>query len=102
MHTNTHTLTNTFTYTCTHTYTKTGTPTGTVTIKARNWRDILALATASGALPAALTDQIEQGLSLLANFSGNPETLDIPLTFSGGYIKIGLIPVAPAPRLSIR
>jgi len=81
---------------------RTGIPTGTVTIKARNWRDILALATASGALPAALTDQIEQGLSLLANFSGNPETLDIPLTFSGGYIRIGLIPVAPAPRLSIR
>ncbi|WP_298802329.1 DUF2125 domain-containing protein [uncultured Lentibacter sp.] len=81
---------------------RTGNPTGSLTLKARNWRDILALATAAGALPQSLAPQIEQGLSLLAGLSGNPATLDIPLTVSGGYIKIGLIPVAPAPRLSIR
>jgi len=81
---------------------RTGTPTGTLTLKARNWRDILALATAAGALPQSLAPQIEQGLSLLAGLSGNSETLDIPLTFSGGYIKIGPIPVAPAPRLFIQ
>lgn len=79
-----------------------GTPQGTLTLKARNWRDILELAKASGALPASLADQIAEGLSLLARLSGNPETLDIPLTFSGGLVKIGPVPLGPAPRIFIR
>lgn len=78
-----------------------GTPTGTLTLKARNWRDILKLAEASG-LPPALLSQIEQGLSLLAGLAGNAETLDIPLTFAGGLTKIGPLPLGPAPRLYLR
>lgn len=81
---------------------RTGLPTGTLTLKARNWRDILTLATASGALPQSLADQITQGLALLAGLSGNADTLDIPLGFSGGFIKLGPVPIAPAPRLIIR
>ena len=81
---------------------RTGTPTGTLTIKARNWRDILTLAEAAGTLPPGLSPQIAQGLSLLAGLSGNGETLDIPLTFAGGFIKLGPVPIAPAPRLFIR
>jgi len=79
-----------------------GTPQGTLTIKARNWRDILELAKASGTLPAGLADQIAEGLALLAQLSGNPETLDIPLAFSGGLTKIGPVPLGPAPRIFIR
>lgn len=79
-----------------------GMPTGTLTIKARNWRDMLTLAEAAGTLPASLSAQLAQGLSLLAGLSGNTETLDIPLTFAGGFINFGPVPIAPAPRLYIR
>ncbi|MCV2893071.1 DUF2125 domain-containing protein [Lentibacter sp. XHP0401] len=79
-----------------------GTPTGTLTLKARNWREILTLAKAAGVLPESLADQVEQGLTLLAGLSGNVETLDIPLGFSGGFIKLGPVPIAPAPRIFIR
>lgn len=79
-----------------------GTPTGEITIKARNWRDILTLAQSSGALPEALARQIEQGLTLLSQLSGNAETLDIPLTFKSGMIRLGPVPLGPAPRLYIR
>ncbi len=79
-----------------------GTPTGKITIKARNWREIVALARATKAAPDVLLDQVEQGLSLLAQLNGNAETLDIPLGFSGGFIKLGPVPIGPAPRLFIR
>lgn len=79
-----------------------GTPQGTLTLKARNWRDILELAKASRTLPPGLADQIAEGLALIARLSGNPETLDIPLTFSSGLTKIGPVPLGPAPRIFIR
>ncbi len=79
-----------------------GTPTGKLTIKARNWREIIALARAAQAAPDGLLDQVEQGLSLLAQLNGNAETLDIPLGFSGGFIKLGPVPISASPRLFIR
>ncbi|MBU2982992.1 DUF2125 domain-containing protein [Lentibacter algarum] len=79
-----------------------GTPTGTITIKARNWREIIALASAMEVAPQALLNQIEQGLSLLAQLNGNASTLDIPLGFSGGLIKLGPLPLGPAPRVFIQ
>lgn len=80
----------------------TGTPTGTLTLKARNWRDILSLAQAAGVLPESLATQAESALSLLAGLSGNSATLDVPLGFSGGYIKLGPLPLAKAPSLRLR
>lgn len=71
-----------------------GMVTGRITIKARNWREILAAATASGALPTALAGQIEKGLGLVAQLSGTPKTLDIPLDFKGGLMLLGPIPLA--------
>jgi hypothetical protein len=80
----------------------TGQPTGKIVIKARNWRDILHLATAAGAMPQALADTIEQGLGLLAQLSGNAKTLDIPLDLSGGQMWLGPIPIGPSPVLILR
>jgi len=79
-----------------------GTPSGQITVKAQNWQDILALGVASGAVPSQLERPIEQGLSLLAGLSGNRNTLDLPLTFSGGRVMLGPIPIGPAPRLILR
>lgn len=75
---------------------------GEVTIKAQNWRDILALGVASGAVPQQLQRPIEQGLSLLSGLSGNRNTLDLPLTLERGQMKLGPIPLGSAPLFRLR
>ena len=79
-----------------------GTPTGQITIKARNWRDIVELARTSGTLPDAIAGTLEDGLGLLSQLAGNPKTLDIPLDFRGGRIWIGPVPLTSAPNLALR
>lgn len=79
-----------------------GFPEGEITLKARNWREMLAVATAAGALPESLARTLENGLSLLAQLNGNPQTLDAPLTFRRGLTFLGPIPLGPAPRLRLR
>ncbi len=75
---------------------------GQITIKAQNWRDILALSAATGAIPEQLIRPIEQGLSLLSGLSGNRNTLDLPLTLEAGLMKLGPIPIGPAPLFRLR
>ncbi len=79
-----------------------GTPTGQITVKAKNWREMLALARTSGLLPEALAPTIERTLGFLAGLSGSPDTIDTPLTFKDGYVAFGPIPLGPAPRLHLR
>ncbi|MEN8891342.1 DUF2125 domain-containing protein [Planktotalea arctica] len=79
-----------------------GRASGEVTIKAQNWRDILALGVASGAVPQQLQRPMEQGLSLLSGLSGNRNTLDLPLTLDRGQMKLGPIPIGPAPLFRLR
>lgn len=79
-----------------------GQPTGEITIKARNWRDILDLAVAAGALPESMVKTVESGLSMMAQMAGNPQTLDIPLNLRNGRVMLGPIPLGPAPVLRLR
>ncbi|PIE13539.1 MAG: hypothetical protein CSA70_04495 [Rhodobacterales bacterium] len=81
---------------------ETGRPTGRITVKARNWRDIIALAEKAGWLPGTVADQFAQGLGMVAGLSGNPETLDLPLSFGGGLMSLGPIPIGRAPVLRLR
>lgn len=84
------------------TVTPEGFPEGEIAVKARNWREMLELATASGALPETLAKTLENGLSLLAQLNGNPQTLDVPLSFRRGLTFLGPIPLGPAPLLHLR
>ncbi len=74
---------------------------GRITLRARNWRDILRASARAGAMPDVVTDQIENALSLLTAMAGNPRMLDIPLEFSGGRVYVGPVPVGTAPRLRL-
>lgn len=76
-----------------------GYPNGKLSIRAKNWRDMIALAVQSGALDASIARSVETGLSLLAMLSGNKETLDIPLSFSNRVMLLGPVPIGAAPRL---
>lgn len=79
-----------------------GLPTGKMTVKARNWRDILQLGINTGYVPDGLAGTLENGLGLLAQLSGNPNTLDLPLDFNRGRVFLGPIPLGPAPLLRLR
>ncbi|MFK7938366.1 MAG: DUF2125 domain-containing protein [Roseovarius sp.] len=79
-----------------------GLPSGKMTVKARNWREILALGVNTGMVPETLAGTLEDGLGLMAQLSGNPNTLDLPLDFNRGRVFLGPIPLGDAPVLRIR
>lgn len=76
-----------------------GVPEGELTLRAENWRDMLKLAEAAGALPPALVVTLETGLEMIAGLSGRRETLDLPFSFENGRMALGPIPLGPAPKL---
>lgn len=78
-----------------------GVGTGEITFEATNWRDILGLAEASGALSQAKAPLVRAALETLAALSGDPEKLDVPVRFSGGLVLIGPVPVGVAPRFAL-
>jgi hypothetical protein len=79
-----------------------GVPKGRITIKAVEWRQMLQMAVNAGALPEAFVTTAESGLGLLASLSGDPDTIDVPLTFDNGRMSLGPIPLGPAPLIVIR
>ena len=79
-----------------------GTPEGRLTVKAVNWRDMLDVLQSNGTLPAEFGPLARAALETLAGASGRADTLDAPLTLSGGLIRLGPIPIGPAPRMHLR
>lgn len=79
-----------------------GRPDGSLTIKAKNWRDMIAIAVDSGSVGPDLARTIERGLGALAALSGNAQTLDIPLSFRDGGVYMGFVPLGPAPVFRLR
>ena len=79
-----------------------GRPTGRISVRAVNWRDMLAVAKASGAVPDTFAGTIERALEVLAGLSGRPDTIDAPLSFQNGFMSFGPLPLGPAPRFVIR
>ncbi|MEM9425863.1 MAG: DUF2125 domain-containing protein [Pseudomonadota bacterium] len=79
--------------------TEEGFPEGEITIRAEDWRKILDMAVSSGVLPPTAVGPLERGLELM---SGPRDTLDATLGFRGGFVRLGIIPIAPAPRIVIR
>jgi len=78
-----------------------GYPTGKIRIRAQNWKDMLKVAISSGAVPQELASTLELGLGLLAKMSGNPDTIDAPLSFANKTMSLGIIPIGPAPRFKL-
>lgn len=79
-----------------------GLPTGKIDLRAKNWRDMLRIAAETGLVPANALPTIESMLGVLAGMSGNPETLDAPLSFRNATMYFGGLPIGPAPRMGLR
>ena len=74
---------------------------GTATLRAVNWRDLLDSARNSGDLPDSVADFLTDSLGLIAQLSGNRETLDLDFRFNRGAISLGIIPLGQAPRIRL-
>ena len=79
-----------------------GRASGEITLKAKNWREMLDLARQAGWVPEPLVPSIESGLNLVAGMSGSPKTLDAPLTFKDGAVSFGPFRIGTAPKLVLR
>ena len=79
-----------------------GKATGKIEVRAKNWRQMLKIGVDTGAVPEPVAATVEKALEFLANLSGDPVTLEAPLTFSDGWIAFGPFPLGPAPRFWIR
>ncbi|KAF0676896.1 DUF2125 domain-containing protein [Profundibacterium mesophilum] len=75
-----------------------GVPEGAVSLAATQWREMLRLAVAAGLVDPGLSGTIETGMGLLAGLSGDG-ALRLPLTFAGGRMSLGPVPLGAAPRL---
>lgn len=76
-----------------------GQPTGTIDVQATNWREMIEIARQSGALAPEYVAPVTRGLEMLAALSGDPETLQVPVSFRAGRMLVGPVPVAAAPLL---
>ena len=79
-----------------------GIPEGSITLIARNWPVLLRLAMDAGMVPPGMDVQARSILQALASMRGDPETLDIELSFDEGQMSLGPIRLGPAPRLAFR
>jgi hypothetical protein len=75
---------------------------GRLNVRAENWRQMLRAAVDAGALDRDLARLIEQGLGLIAALSGDGDAIEAPLSFSGGRMSVGPVPLGPAPRFATR
>lgn len=78
-----------------------GVPEGELLLKATNWRALLEAARVTGALSEGLAGALEGALTLASRLAGSPETLDIPLRFASGRMRLGPVPIGPAPTLRL-
>ena len=78
-----------------------GRATGDMTLRAVNWREMLAQAREAGHIPNGLADSLDTGLGLIAGLKGKPDTLDVPLQFDEGQMSLGPIPLGQAPQFAL-
>lgn len=82
--------------------TPSGTPVGLLTVKVRNWRDMLEKEREAGRLAREMLDRIDFTMTLISGLSGDPTTLDLPFEFIDGRIWLGPMMLGNAPRIIIR
>lgn len=72
---------------------------GKITLKAKNWNQILDLALDNGQISQNVKNTIVTIFSIFSAISRNNEELEIPLKFSNKKMYIGIIPIANAPKI---
>jgi hypothetical protein len=73
-----------------------GVPTGTLTLTMRDWRGAVAFAAGAGLVPPQAVRLVETAGALMA---GGGADLTAPLVFEEGRMRLGAVPLGPAPAL---
>lgn len=73
-----------------------GVPEGTLTLDLRGWQSALRLAVSLGLLPVERLPLLSAGLAAMAEADGSAS---MDLVFADGQMRLGLVPLGPAPRL---
>lgn len=79
-----------------------GRPEGELNFVAKNWEDMLELAGTLGLAQPGQLQILRQGLGAVAEVTGETSTLDLPMVFEGGLIKLGFMPIGRAPVIVYR
>lgn len=72
---------------------------GRIDVTITNWRRILPVLVATGAVRPELLQTVETMLASLAQQTGDPEVLKLPLVLENGWMTLGPVPLGPAPVL---
>lgn len=75
---------------------------GRMALKAKNWEEIVDLSERAGWVKPQLAASLKTGLAVVAQATGDPDTLDVPLIFEDGEMRIGPVLVGRAPMLRQR
>lgn len=77
-----------------------GFPVGNVDVQAKEWRQMLRLATSSGAINRKTAKSVRKAVEFLTSLTGSGDNLSMPLALSGRKVRIGPFAIANAPRLA--
>ena len=72
---------------------------GRIEFRVTNWRHLVPVLVASGAVKPELSETAGNMLAALAQQSPDPEVLSLPLTLADGWMTLGPFPLGPVPRL---
>lgn len=75
---------------------------GRIDLRARNWRGMLEIAERSGLIGSGVAGTLRTGLDLIARFSGDRNSLNVPLDFEDGQMRLGPVTIGTAPRFTRR
>lgn len=73
-----------------------GVPTGQVVLKSAQWEALIDLLGATGAVDAQRLPMLTTMAGAMAGADGE---LELPITFSDGFMSMGVVPLGPAPLL---
>lgn len=76
-----------------------GVPSGKLRLLVRNWNRVFDMAVAASDIPPEWSPTVQRVLASIADADG---TLDLDLVIERGQMRIGFLPLGPAPRLIIR
>jgi hypothetical protein len=71
---------------------------GRLNLVAQNWEKLFAVVKETGLIRPDMEPTIRNVLQAMAQGSGEAGTLKIPLSFTNGTIRLGPIPLGPAPQ----
>lgn len=72
---------------------------GELKLKLQDWQAVLQIAQDAGLVADDMAPTYASVLAQLAKLSGDPSRLELPLTLAKGQMRLGPLPIGPAPRI---